>query len=226
MRLFSFSIMISSDSNKFILAEDGSPLNYEKKSESFFDFELLSSGKVKDEVLKTIQILKKNFKTDDLSLLNDSYDLWMITKLLKTADAINNVDISLEMIDTIKMSLIPIAMLTPYGSSLNAVLGGAECGFKLFKKYRLNVHGNSLSTSQELISCTETIIEMLGSSKVDLGSFSIPKLIRKAVDGLISNKIIGNVKIRKGVLDVVELFTGVESEKLLMVILILIRSLK
>lgn len=208
------SIMISSALQKFIISEDGTPVSYEKDSESYFDFEVVSTGKVREEVLKTIALLKKNFNTDDLSLLKDSYDLWIITKLLKTADAINDVDKSLEMIETIKMSLIPVALLTPYGNGLSIALGLPECGLKLYKKSILGASGGKYSNVQDMISCTLELVELLGSEELDLSLYSLPKLIRGTIERMVSTKVIGNAKIRKGALDLIELLTGMGIDKL------------
>lgn len=205
-----FSIMLATDQKKIIISADGTPVIYENDAKTFFDFDLVSTGKVREEIIQTIALLKKTFKTDDLSLLKESYDLGLIIRVLKYADSINDVDQALELISITKMVLIPAATVIPYGQVLPLALGLPECILKLHKKYDLGIAGNNFQLYQTGLDCASDILDPF--TKVSIANYAI--VTKKIVASLIPKRSFRNVHIKRASLKFIEVLTGISIENL------------
>ena len=167
-----YSIKVLTSYGDFIVDETGMPISVDDEDKSPLDFELTSTGVVRERILEVISKYRKIYPDVKMDDLKQNQNLSIVVSLLKMADQINDAKRAEEILDVIFVIANPILHTTPLGALVSKSLGMAKCGFEYFNRIRLGMHTSSLEDGTRIASCLSELILTIPFSKQFKGQLS------------------------------------------------------
>ncbi|WP_412470226.1 MULTISPECIES: hypothetical protein [unclassified Halobacteriovorax] len=181
------SVKILTSYGDFVVDESGMPISVDEEDKSPLDFELTSTGIVRERILEVISKFRKIYPDAKMEDLKQNQNLSIIVSLLKMADQINDAKRAEEIIDVIFVIANPILHAVPGGPVVAKSLGMLKCSYEYFNRIRLGIHTSSLEDGTRIVSCLSDVILSIPFSKQFKGQLS------SFFDDVIPSKLLVNL---------------------------------
>jgi ankyrin repeat protein len=178
------TILILTDHGQFLIDENGLSSEVSKDKESPFDFDLVSTGEVRKRIVDLISKFKNIYPDVTLRDLSKDQNLSIVVALLKTADKLNDIKKTKEILDIVEAVVSPLMLLAPGGQVLLPTLGIARCAFDIFQKVNNDLHDSNMGNMNSALKCMSDLF-------LFSGQFSkYGQVLSTAIDNTIPSKLL------------------------------------
>lgn len=150
------SVMLSTGYGKFVLDEFGMPSEITKK-DSPFSFELVSTGAIREKIISITNKLNSIYPNVTLDELKANQNLSIVLGLLKTADKLNDIKKSQEILDIVETITSTLLVVSPTGVVASTILGLGRCAYDIHTKVSSGLYASSFSNSMLVFNCFKNI---------------------------------------------------------------------